>query len=92
MFALVTPFLLTSATLQSCLQDHVQPVTNQARLQQLTDSLYQRFNQQWGIGKNNGGVFLQVNTPSGSNLVSANIGPGVQTKSHVRIAFSPTLA
>lgn len=86
MVALVILFLLGSATLHSCLQDHIQPVTNQARLQQLTDSLYQRFNQQWGIGKNKGGVFLQVNTPSGSNLVSSNIEPGVQAKSHFRIA------
>ncbi|GAB3224238.1 hypothetical protein GCM10027423_59930 [Spirosoma arcticum] len=87
MVALVVLFLLTSAMLQSCLQDHLNPPPNtQAQLQQLTDSLYQRFNQQWGIGKNNGGVFLQVNTPSGSTLVSSNIEPGVQARSHFRIA------
>jgi D-alanyl-D-alanine carboxypeptidase len=86
MVALVTFLMLGSVTLQSCLQDHMPPADNQARLQQLTDSLYQRFNQKWGVEKNKGGVFLQVNTPTGSNLVSSNIEPGVQAKSHFRIA------
>ena len=86
-FALVILFLLGSATLQSCLQDHIQqPANAQARLQQLTDSLYQHYNQKWGINKNKGGFFLQVNTPTGSNLVSTNIEPGVQANSHFRIA------
>ena len=86
MVALVTFLMLGSVTLQSCLQDHMPPADNQARLQQLTDSLYQHFNQKWGVEKNKGGVFLQVNTPTGSNLVSSNIEPGVQAKSHFRIA------
>lgn len=86
MFTLVAILILGSATLQSCLQDHMQPDTVSARLQQLTDSLYQHFNQKLGIEKNKGGVFLQVNSPAGSNLVSTNIEPGVQADSYFRIA------
>jgi D-alanyl-D-alanine carboxypeptidase len=86
-FTLLTLFILGSATLQSCLEDdYVLPIYTQARLQKLTDSLYQHFNQEWGIEKNKGGIFLQVNSPSGSFLVSSNIEPGVQGNSHYRIA------
>lgn len=83
---LITLFVLSSATLQSCFRDHLQPADTQARLQLLTDSLYQHYNQKWGIQKNKGGFFLQVNTPAGSSLVSTNIDPGVQSNSHFRIA------
>ncbi len=86
MFTLVTLFMLGSATLQSCFRDHIQPPDVHAQLQQLTDSLYQHFSQKLGIEKNKGGVFLQVNTPSGSNLVFSNIEPGVQANTHFRIA------
>jgi D-alanyl-D-alanine carboxypeptidase len=86
LFALVAILMLGSTTLQSCLQDHLQPPDVGARLQLLTDSLYQHYNQKWGIQKNKGGFFLQVNTPTGSNLVSTNIEPGVQPNSHFRIA------
>ncbi len=83
---LITLFVLGSTTLESCLQDHIPPPTAQARLQQLTDSLYQHYNQKWGIQKNKGGFFLQVNTPAGSTLVSSNIEPGVQANAQFRIA------
>ena len=86
MFTLVIVLILGSTTLQSCLKDHLQPETASARLQQLTDSLYQHFSGKWGLEKNKGGIFLQVNTPSGSNLVSSNIEPGVQANTHYRIA------
>ncbi len=86
MFALVILLILGSATLESCVQDHLPPTNARAQLQQLTDSLYQHLNQKWGIEKNKGGFFLQVNTPTGSNLVSSNIEPGVQSNSHFRIA------
>ena len=86
MFTLVTIFILGSATLQSCLKDHIQPDNVSAQLQQLTDSLYQHFNSKWSLEKNKGGIFLQVNTPTGSNLVSSNIEPGVQANTHYRIA------
>lgn len=86
MFTLVTLFILGSATLQSCLKDHIQPISARAQLQQLTDSLYQHFSQKLGIEKNKGGIFLQVNSPAGSNLVSSNIEPGVQANSYFRIA------
>lgn len=86
MFTLVTVLILGSTTLQSCFKDHIQPTDGRARLQLLTDSLYNHFDQQWGIGKNKGGFFLQVNNPAGSNLVSSNIEPGVQGNSHYRIA------
>jgi D-alanyl-D-alanine carboxypeptidase len=86
-FTLVILFILGSATLQSCLTvDHALPANAQAQLQQLTDSLYQHFNGQWGLEKNKGGIFLQVNTPTGSSLVSSNIEPGVQANTHYRIA------
>lgn len=87
MFALVTILILGSTTLNSCLKvDHVPPTDVRAQLQFLTDSLYQRFNGKWGIGQNKGGFFLQVNTPTGSNLVSTNIEPSVQQDIHFRIA------
>ena len=87
MFTLVTVLILGSTILNSCLNvDHVSPTDTRAQLQYLTDSLYQRFNGKWGIGKNEGGLFLQVNTPAGSNLVSSNIEPGVQANSYFRIA------
>jgi D-alanyl-D-alanine carboxypeptidase len=78
--------ILACLPLQSCLiTDHVQPGNKvQAQLQQLTDSLYQHLNAKWGIDK--GGIFLRVTTPTGSNLVSSNIEPGVQDDSHFRIA------
>jgi D-alanyl-D-alanine carboxypeptidase len=87
-FCLITLFVLGSATLQSCFTvvDHAPPTDVHAQLQQLTDSLYQHYNQKWGIDKKQGGFFLQVNTPSGSHLVSSNIEPGVQGNSHFRIA------
>lgn len=85
-FTLVTILILGGATPQSCIQDHVMPDDVHAQLQQLSDSLYQHFDEKWGIGKNKGGIFLQVNTPSGSNLVSSNIEPGIQANSHFRIA------
>lgn len=85
-FALVVLLTVGSATLQSCFKDHIQPNDVRARLQLLSDSLYQHFNEKWGIEKNKGGFFLQVNSPSGSNLVSSNIEPGVQGNSHYRIA------
>lgn len=86
MFALVALLIVGSSTLQACFNDHVQPVPARAQLQQLTDSLYQHFNGKWGIGRNKGGFFLQVNNPSGSTLVSSNIEPGVQGNTHYRIA------
>ncbi|RAJ93271.1 D-alanyl-D-alanine carboxypeptidase [Larkinella arboricola] len=86
LFPLVTILILGSSTLQSCLQDHAPPTNTRAQLQYLTDSLYQRFNEEWGIDKNKGGFFLQVNSPAGSNLVSSNIEPGVQGNFHYRIA------
>ncbi|QIP17315.1 beta-lactamase family protein [Spirosoma aureum] len=86
MFALVVLLILGSATLESCVQDHLPPTNVQPQLQQLTDSLYQHLNQQLGIEKNKGGLFLQVNSPAGSNLVSTNIESGVQANSHFRIA------
>ena len=86
MFVLVTILILGSATHQSCIQDHALPADVHAQLQELSDSLYQHFDEKWGIGKNKGGIFLQVNTPSGSNLVSSNIEQGVQANSHFRIA------
>ena len=86
MFTLVTLLMLGSAMFQSCIQDHIPSAGVQEKLQHLTDSLYQHFNAKWGIEKNKGGIFLQVTTPSGSNLVSNNIEPGVQADSHFRIA------
>ncbi|GAB3280716.1 hypothetical protein GCM10027347_56040 [Larkinella harenae] len=86
LISFVTLFILGSSTLQSCLQDHVPPPNIHAQLQSLTDSLYQHFDQKWGIEKNKGGFFLQVTSPSGSNLVSSNIEPGVQGNFHFRIA------
>ncbi|MGV3558771.1 serine hydrolase domain-containing protein [Larkinella arboricola] len=86
LFLLITILILGSSTLQSCLQDHAPPTNVRAQLQYLTDSLYQRFNEKWGIDKNKGGFFLQVNSPAGSNLVSSNIEPGVQGNFHYRIA------
>lgn len=86
LFALVAILILGSATLQSCVKDHLQPPDAGARLQLLTDSLYQHLNQKLGTEKNKGGLFLQVNSPAGSNLVSTNIEPGVQANSHFRIA------
>lgn len=79
--------ILCGSTLQSCfITDHVKPNDVQPQLQQLTDSLYQHFDSKWGIGKNKGGVFLQVTNPSGSYLVSSNIEPGIQPNTHFRIA------
>ena len=87
MFTLVTVLILGSTTLHSCLKvDHVVPTDVRAQLQYLTDSLYQHVNEKWGIEKNKGGFFLQVNTPAGSNLVSSDIEPGVQGNTHFRIA------
>lgn len=87
MFTLVIILILGSTTLNSCLTvDHVPSTNVRTQLQHLTDSLYQRFDGKWGIGKNEGGLFLQVNTPAGSNLVSSNIEPGVQQDTHFRIA------
>ena len=86
MVALITTLILGSPTLQSCTQDHIPSTDAQAQLQHLTDSLYQHYNQKWGIEKNKGGFLLQVNTPTGSNLVSSNIEPGVQPNAHFRIA------
>lgn len=86
-FALLAFFILGGVTLQSCLKDdYVLPVYKQARLKKLTDSLYQHFNQEWGIHDNKGGIFLKVNSPSGSYLVSSNIEPDVKGNSHFRIA------
>lgn len=85
-FTLVTILVLGSTTLQSCFKDHLQPPAARAQLQQLTDSLYQHFNEKWAIEKNKGGFFLQVNNSSGSTLVSTNIEPGVQGNTHYRIA------
>ena len=78
---------LASLPLQSCsLLDHDTqlPEVTQARLQQLTDSLYNHFNAKWNIDK--GGIFMRVTNPSGSYLVSSNITPSVQDNSHFRIA------
>lgn len=87
MVALVTVLILGSTTLYSCFKvDQVAPADVGARLQQVTDSLHQHFTAKWGIEKNKGGFFLQVNTPAGSNLVSTNIEAGVQAGSHFRIA------
>ncbi|RYF51199.1 MAG: class A beta-lactamase-related serine hydrolase, partial [Cytophagaceae bacterium] len=86
LFTLVTILTLGSTTLQSCLKDHLQPGPVRSQLQQLTDSLYQHFNGKWGIEKNKGGFFLQVNNSSGSTLVSSNIEPGVQGNTRYRIA------
>ncbi|RCR66920.1 serine hydrolase domain-containing protein [Larkinella punicea] len=86
LFTLVTILVLGVTTLQSCFKDHLQPDPARAQLQQLTDSLYQHFNEKWDLEKNKGGFFLQVNNPSGSTLVSTNIEPGVQGNTHYRIA------
>lgn len=87
LFTLITLLILSSAALQSCFKvDHIPPTDIHTQLQQLTDSLYQRFHAKWGIEKNKGGFFLQVNSPSGSHLVSTNIEPGVQGNFHYRIA------
>jgi D-alanyl-D-alanine carboxypeptidase len=72
--------------LQSCnLTDHIKPPKKvQPQLQQLTDSLYNHFSSQWNIDK--GGIFMRINNPSGSYLVSSNINPPVQENSHFRVA------
>jgi D-alanyl-D-alanine carboxypeptidase len=73
--------------LQSCVMtDHpgVQTSNTQARLQQLTDSLFNHFSSKWGIKQ--GGIFMRVTNPKGSYLVSSNINPPVQENSHYRVA------
>ncbi|MDB5241294.1 MAG: hypothetical protein JWP57_1919 [Spirosoma sp.] len=84
---LVFTVLLVGFMLQTCtLQDHglVQPGNTQARLQQLTDSLFNHFSAKWGIKQ--GGIFMRVSNPRGSYLVSTNINPAVQENSHYRVA------
>ena len=84
---LVFTVLLVSFILQACtLQDHGLPQSSntQARLQQLTDSLYTHFSAKWGIKQ--GGIFMRITNPSGSYLVSTNINPSVQENSHYRVA------
>ena len=88
-FTHVFTVLLVGFMLQSCSIDvdyDLQPPKEdtQARLQQLTDSVFNHFDSKWNIDK--GGIFLRVTNPSGSYLVSSNIIPTVQENSHFRIA------
>ena len=88
LFTLVTILMLGSSTLQSCftIQDHLSPANTQAQLQQLSDSLYQHFQQKWPLQQNKGGFFLLVKNPAGFFLVSTNIQPRVLPTTHFRIA------
>ena len=56
----------------------------QTSLQQIADSVYNVFNDKWGIDSQ--GVFIYINGPTGTYMASSNITPKPTPNSHFRIA------
>lgn len=56
----------------------------QTSLQRVADSVYNSFNERWDIDEN--GIFIYINGPSGSYMVSSNISPRPTPESHFRVA------
>lgn len=56
----------------------------QASLQEVADSIYNVFNDKWGIDKT--GIQIYITGPSGTYMASTNITPAPTPESHFRIA------